>query len=148
METVIRPMLPSDAESVENIEKECFTSPWKYEDILYHASNCNSHFLVAVIDDKTAGYIGVIETAGEAYITNIAVLPSFRRRGIAKALLTAAVDGAKKRDCEFITLEVRESNSAAISLYEGAGFVKAGVRKNFYSNPPENAVLCTLLFKE
>ena len=60
----------------------------------------------------------------------------------------APLDGAKKRDCEFITLEVRESNSSAISLYEGAGFVKAGIRKNFYSNPPENAVLYTLLFKE
>ncbi|MBR6360163.1 MAG: ribosomal protein S18-alanine N-acetyltransferase [Clostridia bacterium] len=148
MDFEIRPMLACDTAGVENIEKECFSSPWKYDDLLYHAGNRDSHFLVAVKGEEIAGYIGVIETAGEAYITNIAVLPAFRRQGLAKALLNSAADGAKERECEFITLEVRESNFAAISLYEGAGFMKAGVRKNFYSSPAENALLYTLFFKE
>ena len=148
MNYIIRPMLASDVACVEKIEKDCFSSPWKYEDLLYHAENRDSHFLVAENGKKVAGYIGVIETAGEAYITNIAVLPDFRRRGLAKALLNTAADGARERGCEFITLEVRESNFAAISLYEGAGFMKAGIRKNFYSDPAENAILYTLFFKE
>ena len=148
MKAEIRPMLASDTAGVEIIEKECFSSPWKYEDLLYHSKKPDSHFLVAVIDDSTAGYIGVIETAGEAYITNIAVLPQFRRQGTAKNLLLSAIEGARERNCEFITLEVRESNFAAISLYESTGFAKAGTRKNFYSDPPEDAIIYTLFFKE
>lgn len=144
----IRPMTARDTAEIADIETKCFSSPWKYEDLLYHSNNGYSHFLTAVCGNKTAGYIGVTETAGEAYIMNIAVLPEFRRQGIARALLNKAIEGARERNCEFITLEVRESNLPAISLYESSGFVKAGKRKNFYSAPAEDAILYTVYFKE
>ena len=83
---------------------------------------------------------------GEAYITNIAVFPEYRRQGVAQKLLQKAIDGAKSRDCVFITLEVRKSNSNAIALYEKLDFKNVGERKNFYTNPTENAIIMTKNF--
>ena len=94
------------------------------------------------------GYIGVQEICGEAYITNIAVFVEYRNQGIGRNLLKKAVDGAKSRNCEFITLEVRESNESAISLYKSEGFEVAGVRKNFYTDPTENGIIYTKYFNE
>ena len=109
--------------------------------------NENSHFIVAVSDD-VMGYIGVQEICGEAYITNIAVFGEYRNQGIGRSLLKKAVDGAKSRNCEFITLEVRESNESAISLYKSEGFEVAGVRKSFYTDPTENGIIYTKYFNE
>ena len=146
MEYTIHPMTADEAPEGEKIEKECFSSPWALDDILYHAGNRDSFFLTAKGNSGAVGYIGVIETAGEAYITNIAVLPGFRRKGIARLLLRSAISGSKGRGCEFITLEVRQNNAAAISLYESFGFAKEGIRKNFYSKPAEDAIIYTLRF--
>jgi ribosomal-protein-alanine N-acetyltransferase len=110
-------------------------------------SNADSHFLVAECGG-VAGYIGVQEICGEAYITNVAVFENYRKKGIGRELIRAACDGAKGRGCEFITLEVRESNSSAIALYESEGFEVAGIRKNFYSDPTENALIMTKNFSE
>lgn len=127
------------------LEKESFSLPWSENALLAELSNENSHFLVAV-ESGVAGYIGVQEICGEAYITNIAVFARFRGQGIGRALLKAACRAAEERKCEFITLEVRESNSAAISLYESEGFERAGIRKNFYSAPVENGIIYTKFF--
>ena len=80
----------------------------------------------------------------EGYITNVAVSPDFRRQGIARALIEALLAKARENGLAFVTLEVRESNAPAIALYTGAGFEPVGKRKNFYSNPTENAVLMTI----
>lgn len=128
------------------LEKECFSQPWSESALAEELANENSHFLVAV-SDSVLGYIGVQEICGEAYITNVAVFKNYRKSGIGRALLRAACDGAKSRDCEFITLEVRESNAPAIALYESEKFEKAGIRKNFYSSPTENGVIYTKYFK-
>lgn len=130
---------------IAELEKECFSLPWSENALAEEMRNENSHFLVAVCE-KVLGYIGVQEICGEAYITNVAVFGEQRKSGIGRALLKAACNGAKARDCEFITLEVRESNRAAISLYESEGFEKAGIRKNFYSAPVENGVIYTKYF--
>ena len=127
------------------LEKECFSEPWSENALAEELINENSHFLVAV-SDEVMGYIGVQEICGEAYITNVAVFGRYRKLGIGRALLNAACDGAKSRGCEFITLEVRESNAPAIKLYESEGFEKAGIRKNFYSSPTENGVIYTKYF--
>ena len=127
------------------LEIVCFSSPWSENALAEELKNENSHFLAAVTD-RVLGYIGVQEICGEAYITNVAVFDEYRKEGIGRALLNEACNGAKERGCEFITLEVRESNSAAISLYESEGFEKAGVRKNFYSSPTENGVIYTKYF--
>ena len=77
--------------------------------------------------------------SGEGYVTNVAVLPKFREKGIAKALITEQM----KNDMEFITLEVRESSVPAINLYTKMGFENMGIRPKFYSNPTENAIIMT-----
>lgn len=130
---------------IAKLEKECFSQPWSENALSDELKNENSHFLVAVCDEA-AGYIGVQEICGEAYITNVAVFEKYRKLGIGRALIRAACDGAQSRSCEFITLEVRESNAPAIALYESEGFEKAGIRKNFYSSPIENGVIYTKYF--
>ncbi len=130
---------------IARLEAECFSQPWSENALSEELKNENSHFLAAV-SDRVLGYIGVQEICGEAYITNVAVFGEYRKEGIGRKLLNEACSGAKERGCEFITLEVRESNSAAIALYESEGFEKAGVRKNFYSSPPENGIIYTKNF--
>lgn len=95
-------------------------------------------------DGRTAGYVGCQTVLDEGYITNVAVSPDFRRQGIARALIAELTAKAGENKLAFVTLEVRESNAPAIALYTGAGFVPVGKRKNFYSNPAENAVLMTI----
>lgn len=130
---------------VASLERECFSSPWSEDGIAEELENPLSHFLVAV-SDGVAGYIGVQEICGEAYITNIAVTASARRKGIGRALLQAACAGARSRECEFITLEVRVSNASARALYESEGFEEVGLRKSFYSAPPEDGIIYTKYF--
>ncbi len=138
----IKRMSAEHISDIARLENECFSEPWSENALTEELSNDNSYFLVAV-SDGVVGYIGVQEICGEAYITNIAVFPRCRKAGIGRALLEAAIDGAKSRECEFITLEVRESNLPAIALYESEKFEKAGVRKNFYSFPTENGIIYT-----
>lgn len=130
---------------IAELERECFSAPWSEKSLADELQNENSHFIVAFSDD-VLGYIGVQEICGEAYITNIAVFGEHRNFGIGRSLLKNAVDGAKSRNCDFITLEVRESNEPAISLYKSEGFEVAGVRKNFYSDPTENGIIYTKYF--
>lgn len=145
MEFTLKKMSAEHVPQIAELEKECFSEPWSENALAEELTNENSHFLVA-FTDRVAGYIGVQEICGEAYITNVAVFGEFRKLGIGRALLESACDGAKSRGCEFITLEVRESNLPAITLYESEGFEKAGVRKNFYSAPTENGVIYTKYF--
>lgn len=128
------------------LEKCCFSAPWSENGLAEELENEAAHFLVAVSSDKMLGYIGVHEVCGEAYIDNLAVQPEYRHMGVADNLLKAAEDGAVSRNCEFISLEVRKSNIAAISLYHKRGYETVGERKNFYTNPQENAMIMTLNF--
>ncbi len=132
--------------ALAQLERECFSQPWSEASLSDEMKNEGSHFLVAEAGE-TLGYIGVQEICGEAYITNVAVFEKYRKYGIGRALIKAACDGAENRNCEFITLEVRESNLPAISLYISEGFEKVGIRKNFYSSPTENGVIYTKYFK-
>ncbi len=145
MEFTLKKMNGCHIPQIAMLEKECFSDPWSEAAIREELENENSHFLVAEADD-VVGYIGVQEICGEAYITNVAVSAEHRKSGIGRALLKAACEGARSRNCEFITLEVRESNSAAILLYESERFEKAGIRKNFYSSPTENGIIYTKYF--
>ena len=145
MEFKIIDMTSNHIAEIALLEKECFSTPWSENALIEELNNFNSHFLVAY-SDKVLGYIGVQEIYGEAYITNVAVFSSFRKNGIGRTLLRAAIEGAQSRNCEFITLEVRESNRSAIALYESEGFKIAGIRKNFYTNPIENGIIYTKYF--
>lgn len=126
-------------DDVYEIEKACFSNPWSKEDLEKQLDLETSHFYVAVEDDKAVGYMGLQIFSGEGYVTNVAVLPEHRGRGIAFALINEAM----KNEMEFISLEVRESNIPAIRLYEKAGFGNIGTRPGFYENPHENAVIMT-----
>ena len=89
--------------------------------------------------------MGLSKIVGEGYVTNIAVLPEYRRLGIGEKILGYVIDNTKA-ELEFISLEVRVSNIAAISLYEKFGFERAGLRKRFYTNPQEDAIIMTKYF--
>ena len=131
-------------DDVYEIEKTCFLNPWSREDIAKQLELDTSYFYVAEVDGKAVGYMGLQIFSGEGYVTNIAVLPNFRGRGIAQALINEQL----KNEMEFITLEVRESNTPAVNLYTKMGFKNVGVRPNFYSNPTENAIIMTRYINE
>ena len=130
--------LPALAE----LEKQCFHAPWSEK--MLREELGGGIFLVAEQDGEVRGYVGCQTVLDEGYITNVAVSPDFRRRGAARRLIAELIARAKEKGLAFVTLEVRESNAPAIALYTGAGFAPVGKRKNFYSNPTENAVLMTI----
>ena len=132
--------LPALAE----LEKQCFHAPWSEK--MLREELGGGIFLVAEQDGEVQGYVGCQTVLDEGYITNVAVSPDFRRRGAARLLIAELLARAKEKGLAFVTLEGRESNAPAIALYAGAGFAPVGTRKNFYSNPAENALLMTINF--
>nr|WP_297283229.1 ribosomal protein S18-alanine N-acetyltransferase [uncultured Agathobaculum sp.] len=140
------PMAERHLTALEAIENACFHAPWS-EKMLREELD-KGIFLVAERDGQAVGYVGCQTVLDEGYITNVAVSPDCRRQGIARALIAELTDEARAQALAFVTLEVRTSNVPAIALYESAGFVRVGVRKNFYIVPTEDAVLMTLFLKE
>ena len=128
-----------DVAEILRIEQACFSTPWTEQGIRESIENENTHLYLALVDGKTAGYMGVQIFSGEGYVTNVATLPAYRRQGVAKALIERVL----RNEMDFLTLEVRESNAPAIALYESLGFARVGVRPHFYRNPDENALLMT-----
>ena len=148
LEFIIEPAIVSCAEAIAEIEAECFSRPWSRAAVEAEISNRHSVFLVCKVDQKPVGYVNAQLLCPECFIGNLAIQKEYRGRGIAAALLRALISEAKARGCAFVSLEVRVSNTAAISLYEKAGFQKQGERKGFYSKPTENAAIYTLFFPE
>ncbi|MBP5414352.1 MAG: ribosomal protein S18-alanine N-acetyltransferase [Lachnospiraceae bacterium] len=138
----VRKMKKEDLDRVSQIEKECFSTPWSrdaFEDMI---DNEAALYMVAEDNGYIVANCGVIVAAGEGDICNVAVDPSYRKRGIAKLLLTRIMEEASKNMAVYaFTLEVRISNKAAISLYEKLGFVNEGIRPGFYTSPKEDAVI-------
>ena len=139
----IKKMTSSHIEEIAKLEKECFSVPWSEDGLKTELDNNFARFFVAFSGGKIAGYIGSHNILGEVYITNVAVFPEFRRKGVGNELVEFLVNQMKSENAEFITLEVRESNLNAISLYEKCGFQRVGQRKDFYEKPKENAILMT-----
>lgn len=133
-------------ENLAEIEKLCFSKPWSYEALAEELSNPLAVFFVAEVGGKTAAYVGMHHIIDEGYITNIAVHPDFRRRGLAAALMRALDGYADENGLLMLTLEVRRSNDAAMALYRREGFEEEGVRRNFYEAPPEDGVIMTKHF--
>lgn len=138
----IRIATKDDIADILHIEQTCFSTPWTEQGIAESIDNANTYLYIAIIDGKTAGYMGVQIFSGEGYVTNIATLPEYRKQGVAKALITEVL----KHDMEFLTLEVRESNIPAINLYKSFGFTEVGKRPKFYRDPIEDACLMTRYF--
>ena len=139
-------MTSGHLDDVYIIETECFSHPWSKQSLEEELNNETSLFLVAKEENEVIGYIGMSIVIDEGYIFNVAVREKYRNKGVATALINELVTYGKKNNFSFITLEVRESNLPAISLYSKFGFIKAGERKDYYSNPKENAILMTKYF--
>ncbi|MBE7044290.1 MAG: ribosomal-protein-alanine N-acetyltransferase [Ruminococcaceae bacterium] len=140
----IVPITAEDAKALSELDRLCFGTPWSEKSFSDEAKNEIAVYYLAKDAGKTVGYCGYWQVADEGDITNIAVHPDYRRQGIAKKLLETVIKCAKKQALVLMTLEVRKSNQAAISLYEKYGFRQIGMRKNYYTNPREDALIMTM----
>ena len=144
----IERMTDENVEDAAFIERECFPSPWSLASLKSELTNPCAVFFVARMNGEAAGYAGMHHVVDEGYITNIAVLPQYRRQGVAKALLENYFHYARAHGLRMITLEVRVSNAGAAAFYKNMGFRIEGRRKNFYENPVEDGMIMTVYFEE
>ena len=126
---------------LEEISVSSMSEPWKEADFMSAEKNEYALILAAVEEDEPVGYAVGYFAADEAELPSIAVSPQMRRRGIGDALLNELFIQVRQRGAAKLFLEVRESNEAAIALYEKNGFITAGTRRHFYSNPEEDALV-------
>lgn len=127
---------------VASIEEMSFSLPWSLESLELMLTD-QASALVALEDGRVLGYVGMMCVLDEGQIINVAVHPDARRRGVGRSLMQAAEAYAKERGIVFLSLEVRESNIAARSMYSSLGWEEQGIRKGFYSHPVENACVMT-----
>lgn len=138
---------PHHLPQIEELEQQCFSIPWTWDQLMSQLPDDCHEFLAAEQKGKVLGYVGMMTVLDEGYISNVAVDPAFRRKGIADRLITELLDRARIRELSFVTLEVREHNKPAIALYRKHGFAPVGLRKNYYELPVENALLMTKYLK-
>lgn len=137
---IFRRMTENDLDKVSAMEKEIFSMPWSKESFRESLLQNYSYFFVAEEGD-ILGYCGVHNFGGDGEITNVAVDKNARGQGVATKMLHYAMEETKKIGVGAFTLEVRVSNTNAIGLYEKLGFENKGIRKNFYENPVEDAMI-------
>ena len=127
---------------VAELEKICFgTAAWSEKSIASELNNALSLWIVAVEEEKVLGYVGSQTVMGETDMMNVAVHPDYRKQGIATGLITELIGALKKRESHCLTLEVRASNEPAKNLYKMLDFEEIGIRKNYYRNPREDALI-------
>lgn len=137
----IRPAEPGDVAGMLEVERACFGDPWSARAIREAMQSETSQAYVAESLENLLGFVLARTSGPEAEILDLAVLPRMRRRGVARGLLRAVQDAVQRVGVEEIYLEVRESNRAAISLYQGEGYRAVGMRHRYYRNPLENALV-------
>ena len=141
-EVRIRRMTLSDVDGVHAIEAATFPKPWSRKDFVKEMTqNTCARYLVAVEDEKIIGFAGAWIVLDEAHITNIAVLKEYRGRGIGRKLTQALLQYCANLRVVYATLEVRKSNAVAQTLYQSLGFEYVGVRKRYYEDNGEDALL-------
>ncbi len=140
----IRRMTADDVAGVWEIENATFPTPWSMRDFEHEMrENPCARYLVAVRDDRIVGFAGIHIILDEGHITNIAVTQEERGHGIGRELTTALLQYAANLGVQYVTLEVRENNAPAISLYRSLGFIKVGVRKKYYENQTDAHIMVT-----
>lgn len=137
----IRPMTMTDCNQVAEIEAASFSIPWSLRAFTDTVEKPNFRYLVAEEAGEILGYCGFLYVLDEAEIPNVCVKASARRQGVGRKMLEVLITEAKTLGIAVLYLEVRESNEAAKALYASLGFLPNGIRKNFYEQPQENAVL-------
>ena len=140
---VVAPLEEAGIPAVAALETACFSTPWSEDAVRAELQNENAHLLTLAVCGDIVGYIGVQIILDEAYVTNLAVAPAFRRKGYGRRLLEAAIALCESCGCAFLSLEVRASNEAAKALYASRGFTERGKRKNYYQKPAEDALILT-----
>lgn len=138
----VRQMELRDLEAVLAVERRSFTTPWSrkaFEQELQ--DNPAAHYFVLESAPKIIGYFGMWRILDEGHITNIAIDPDYRGKGYSHLLLQEVFDRMEAEGVRYFTLEVRASNQVAIHLYERYGFERAGVRKGYYRDTGEDALL-------
>ena len=139
---IIRRGEERDIAAIEELEKQCFATPWSYESLKYDITENNrALYLVAEIEEEIVGYVGIWKIVDEGHITNVAVSPAHRRKHIASALLEALFRVTERAGISGCTLEVRAGNEGAIKLYSAFGFKEAGLRKGYYEDNGEDAII-------
>jgi len=142
LEVRITPMRRRHLRGVLRIEQQVYPRPWTFGLFLGEINQRTSRvYLVARVGSEVVGYAGMFRAVDDGHITTIAVDPAWQRRGIATRMLLALARAAVDRGCHNLTLEVRMSNSGAQALYQRFGFVPAGVRKGYYPETGEDALV-------
>ena len=141
MEYEIERMQPEDVREVAALEAKIFSVPWSEAGFLSSLHSKDSLYLAVRKSGQLFGYCGFLQSFDEADITNVAVEETYRGCGVASRMLEQLMELGKARGILRYTLEVRVSNASAIHLYEKLGFRAVGIRKNFYDNPKEDAMI-------
>ncbi len=136
----IRRLTDEHLGAVAEIERLCFDEPWSENSLALLLEEKNVGF-VALIDGYVAAYGGMVTVLDEGQITNIATHPRYRRLGLATQIMNSIDDFSKENNIVYLSLEVREKNEAARSLYRLCGWSEVGVRKAFYRKPSDNAII-------
>lgn len=137
----IESLLRKHIDQIYEIECESFSVPWSMNSLKDDLENPLANYFVLCEGDTVLGYLGVRTVLDEIHIMNIAIKPIYRGKGYSKLLLDEMMIFAIQGEYKIITLEARQSNSIALSLYEGFGFVRCGIRRDYYELPTENAIL-------
>ena len=145
---IIEKMTSKDIDGVFEVEKSCFEHYWSKESFKKELTNDSARYLIAKIDDKVVGYVGIWLILDEGHITNVAVHKDYRGQKIGDKLVQALVDLCKENNIQSMTLEVRVSNMVAQNLYKKYGFKMAGIRKEYYSDNKEDAIIMWNQVKE
>lgn len=143
MQIIIKPMQKDELDDVLKIEEKAYGEHhWSKDSFYGELSNNLAHYYSAFdLGGNLVGYAGSWQVIDEAHITTIAVAPEFMRKKIGEALLYRIIEECYKNKIKYVTLEVRESNTPAIKLYEKYGFKSLGVRKGYYQNNNEDALI-------
>lgn len=148
---ILRPMVFDDLEEIDILEKKCFTDPWNLETFVHEITRNHMASYVVAVDEKNnkiAGYAGMWIVLDEAHITNVAVLPEYRGKKIGKMLMERQVKDSIVAGAVKMSLEARVSNITAINLYKKTGFIEVGVRKKYYDDNNEDAVIMWKYYEE
>ena len=142
----ILPLRPDDLDEIAELERRCFSDPWPKETFFREADDRPENFCRVLRDEKgrLLAYSIAWIVADEAHLGDIAVAPEERGRGLAKVLLRELISEAQARGAVHIVLEVRASNEGAIGLYEKLGFEKIAIRRGYYEDDQEDALVMML----
>ncbi len=140
-EIIIRRMTMADVDGVAAVEAATFPTPWSRDAFASEMKNAAARYLVAEKDGKIIGYAGAWIIIDESHITNIAVLQDERGQGVGRKLTAGLLQYLSNLGAAYATLEVRKSNAVAQNLYVSLGFIKLGVRKRYYEDNGEDALI-------